>query len=305
VERSTSTESNAAYGFRWAGLADEALAVGDADEWPTVRVEQKLTSCPGWSEIERVDADSASIQTLAARLRLDRLSSSLEIHAREDLPVTDVIHPTLWPAASVFARWHERETFHAGAISFDGQRAWAVLGERGAGKSSLLAAFALHGVEVLADDLLVVAGQRCFAGPRCLDLREEAATALGIAANTRLVRSTERRRLGLRPCAGEYALRGFIHLRWGAQTRLERLLPVERLPLLLDHRRIAGLGADFEHLLDLVALPSLRLTRPRDWRTPRRLAAELERALAQLERGPARRSRAKVPASQALIGEGC
>ena len=305
MERSTNTETGAAYGFRWEGLLDAALAAGDADGWPTVYVKQTLTSDPGSSGVERVGADSATIQTLAARLQLDRLSSRLEIRARERLPVTDVIHPTLWPAASVFARWHERETFHAGAISFDGEGAWAILGERGAGKSSLLAALALHGVEVLADDLLVVAGQHCFAGPRCIDLRKEAAAALGVAADTPLVRSTQRRRLPLCPCAGEYALRGFVHLRWGADIRLERLLPVERLPLLLDHRRIAGLGADFEHLLDLVALPSIRLTRPRDWRATRRLAADLERALAQAERPPTRRARASVPASQALIGGEC
>lgn len=304
MERLTNTEANAAYGFRWAGLFDDSLAVGGANGWPTVSVRQILASDRGSPEIERVGADSASIQTLAARLRLDRVSSSLEIRARERLPVTDVIHPTLWPAASVFARWHERETFHAGAISFDGERAWAILGERGAGKSSLLAAMALHGVEVLADDLLVVAGQRCFAGPRCIDLRQEAADALGVAADTPLVRSTERRRLRLSPCAGEYVLCGFVHLRWGAEIRLERLLPVERLPLLLEHRRIAGLGTDFEHLLDLVALPALRLTRPHDWRATRRLVAELELALAQPQLMPGGRARASVPARRAVIA-GC
>lgn len=302
MERLTSTEANAAYGFRWTGLVDDALAVGGANGWPTVSVRQILVSDRGSREIEGVGADSASIQTLAARLRLDRLSSSLEIRAHERLPVTDVIHPTLWPAASVFARWHERETFHAGAISFDGEGAWAILGERGAGKSSLLAAMARDGVEVLADDLLVVAGQRCFAGPRCIDLRKEAAAALGIASDTPLVRSTERRRLRLGPCAGEYALRGFVYLRWGAEIRLERLLPVERLPALLEHRRIAGLGADFEHLLDLVALPALRLTRPHDWAATRRLLTKLEPALTQLERTPARRTRASAPASEAVIG---
>lgn len=299
------TEANAAYGFRWAGLLDETLAVEGADGWPTVSVRQTLVSDQESLEIEGVGADSASIQTLAARLRLDRLSSSLEIRTREHLPMTDVIHPTLWPAASVFARWHEHETFHAGAVSFDGQRAWAILGDRGDGKSSLLAALALHGAEVLADDLLVVAGQRCFAGPRCIDLRNEAAVALRIPAAAPLVRSTERRRLRLGPCAAEYALCGFVHLRWGAEVRLERLLPVERLPLLLEHRRIAGLGADFEHLLDLVGLPVIRVTRPRDWRANRRLVAALEPDLARLERASTRRTTARVPASRALIGGGC
>jgi hypothetical protein len=269
------TRPNAAYGFRWVGLADEALAVGGSDDWPAVSVQRTKTDGSDSPAVERVGDDTASIQTLAARLRLDRLSSTLEIRAANRLPVADVVHPALWPAAAVFARWHGHETFHAGAASFDGDGAWAILGERGAGKSSLLAMLARHGVEVLADDLLVVTGQRCFAGPRCIDVRPEAAAALSIERDAPLVRSSERRRLRLPPCAGEYALRGFLHLTWGAEVRLERLLPVERLPLLLEHRRVVGLGADFEHVLDLVALPAIRLTRPPDWRVSQRLAPVL------------------------------
>ena len=86
----------------------------------------------------------------------------------------------------------------------------------------------------------------------------------------------------LGPCHGEYALRGFVQLRWGADVGFERLLPAERLPLLLDHRRVVGLGADFVHLLDLVALPAIRLIRPPDWRASRRLATELGEHLLQI-----------------------
>jgi hypothetical protein len=276
------TSHNAAYGFQWAGLSSAALAVGGAHDWPTVSVQRAPTSGADSAEVERVGKDTASIQTLAARLRLDRQSSMLEIRAPNGLAVADVIHPVLWPAAAVFARWHERETFHAGAVSFDGDGAWAILGEHGAGKSSMLAMLSLEGVEVLVDDLLVVAGQRCFAGPRCIDLRPEAAAALSIEPGAPLVRCSERRRLTLEPCSGEYALRGFLHLAWGADLRLEPLLPVERLPLLLDHRRVVGLGADFEHLLDLVSLPAVRLTRPPDWQASRRLAADLGSSLSHL-----------------------
>jgi hypothetical protein len=262
-------------------LSDDTLAVRGCDDWPAVSVERTLTNGSDSPEVERVGDDTASIQTLAARLRLDRLSSRLEIRAANRLPIADVVHPALWPAAAIFARWHGRETFHAGAVSFDGDGAWAILGERGAGKSSLLAMLAGDGVEVLVDDLLVVAGQRCFAGPRCIDVRPEAAAALSIEPDAPLVRSSERRRLRLPPCAGEYALRGFLHLTWGAEMRLDRLLPVERLPLLLEHRRVVGLGADFEHMLDLVALPAIRLTRPRDWGASQRLATVLAERLSQ------------------------
>jgi hypothetical protein len=285
VERSTST--NAAYGFRWAGLSSEALAVGGADEWPAVSVTRTLTSTGDPAEVARVGEQTASIQTPAARLRLDRRNSTLEIRSSHAVPVADLVHPALWPAAAVFARWHGRETFHAGAVSFDGEGAWAILGERGAGKSSLLAILARHGVEVLGDDLLVVAGQRCFAGPRCIDLRPEAAAALSIERDTRLVRSTERRRLRLGICRGEYTLRGFVQLRWGTEVGLQRLLPAERLPLLLEHRRVVGLGADFDQLLDLVALPATQLIRSPDWDASQRVAGELEQHLSQTANAPA------------------
>lgn len=304
MERSTSTSAtsrDAAYGFRWAGLSTDALAVGGADDWPVVSVDRTLANGRGRREVERVGKETASVQTPAAFLRLNRLRAKLEISASDSIPVADLVHPALWPAAAVFARWHGRETFHAGAVSFDGEGAWAILGERGAGKSSLLAMLARQGVEVLGDDLLVVAGQRCFAGPRCIDLRPEAAAALSIEPDTELVRSTERRRLMLGPGAGEYTLRGFVHLRWDADVRLERLLPAERLPLLLDHRRVVGLGADFEHLLDLVGLPALRLTRPTDWSASQRLATDLGERLWQCAQAPARRPSASAPQCPALI----
>lgn len=287
MERSTSTRPNAAYGFRWAGLSSEALGVGGGDDWPAVSVKRTFTNGDEPTEVARVGEQTASIQTPAARLRLDRSSSTLEIRSADGIPVADLVHPALWPAAAVFARWHGRETFHAGAVSFDGEGAWAILGERSAGKSSLLAILARHGVEVLGDDLLVVAGQRCFAGPRCIDLRPEAAAALSIERDTRLVRSTERRRLMLAPCHGEYTLRGFVQLSWGADVGFERLLPADRLPLLLDHRRVVGLGADFEHLLDLVALPAIRLIRPPDWSASQWVASELGQHLSQSAEAPA------------------
>jgi hypothetical protein len=268
-------------------LSSEALGVGGAGEWPAVFVNRTLTTGAEPSEVARVGEQTASIQTPAACLRLDRRNSTLEIRSSHDVPVADVVHPALWPAAAVFARWHGRETFHAGAISFDGEGAWAILGARGAGKSSLLAILARHGVEVLGDDLLVVTDQRCFAGPRCIDLRPEAAAALSIERDTRLVRSTERRRLMLGRCQGEYTLRGFVQLQWGAEVGLQRLIPAERLPLLLEHRRVVGLGADFEQLLDLVALPALRLIRPPDWGGSQRVAGELEQHLSQAAKAPA------------------
>jgi hypothetical protein len=215
----------------------------------------------------------------------------VEIVSHRSVPAPDVIHPTLWPAASVFARWQGRETLHAGAFTLDGDTAWAVLGGRGAGKSSLLAALALHGVEVLSDDLLVIEGNRCFAGPRCIDLRPEVAAALGVVHRASVVRSTERRRLALEPCSGAFRLGGFVSLAWGDAIGVSPLTPAESFGLLVDHRRVAVLGADFPYLLGLAGMPAVRLTRPPRW-------SRLDAAIAQLtEAVVGRASRTVVLAS--------
>jgi hypothetical protein len=255
---------DSAYGFRWGGIRDDALTLHDALDWPALSVRRDPAG--GERLVQTVvDAESAWIRTPAAQLRCERAARSVAICAPRPVPDADVVHPGLWPAAAVFARWHGWETVHAGAVSLDGEGAWALLGDRGAGKSSLLAALGLGGAEVLADDLLVIDGISCFAGPRCIDLRPAAADALGVTPETSLVRCTERRRLALPPCRGSYALRGFVYLEWGGAVATERMTPAASFRALVDHRRLATLGADFDHLLELAGLPALRLTRPRAW----------------------------------------
>ncbi len=274
--------TDAAYGLRWDGLAGPELTLDGAAEWPSVSVAFRRQSSAG--ERDRVDDARAVIRTPAALLRVDRATSRLEICAPDPVPTTDVVHPGLWPAATVFARWRGSETLHAGAFTLDGRGAWAVLGERGAGKSSLLAALALDDVELLADDLLVIDGGCCLAGPRCLDLRPPAAAALGVEDRTALVRCTERRRLSLPPARARYELRGFVYLAWGDELRIEPMVAAERFGALVEHRRLVNLGADFEHLLDLSALPAMRLTRPLCWEA----LPEVVRSLTDLVGGEAR-----------------
>ena len=252
----------AAYGFRLAGIDDhDGLAVHGAGRWPLLRVESRLEPDRGPPGGTVTDRD-ASIATPSARLVLDRATSRIAVHPHRPLHVTDLVHPCLWPAAAVFARWRGAETLHAGAFVAAGG-AWAVLGERGAGKSSLLAALAITGHQILADDMLVVGERHCFAGPRCIDLRPEAAAALGIARETSTVRATQRRRLSLPAVRGRVALHGFVYLEWADRLAVEAIPPAEHLGVLVGHRRIAALGANVDVLLSLAGLPALRLSRPR------------------------------------------
>jgi energy-coupling factor transporter ATP-binding protein EcfA2 len=270
---------HAAYGFRLTGIdAAGALAAHDADAWPELHVDRRTGADPG-PPGAIVSDHEASIQTPAAHLRLDRASGRVRVTARTPVADADLVHPCLWPAAAVFARWRGAETLHAGAFVVEGSGAWVVLGDRGSGKSTLLAGLAASGYSVMADDLAVVEGRRCFAGPRCLDLRPEAAAALGVDADTEPVRSTTRRRLRLPPARGCVPIMGFVYLAWDERMGVETVAPAENFGLLTHHRRVAVLGADVAALLDLAGLPAVRLRRPRAWETMasshRRLLNEL------------------------------
>ena len=89
------------------------------------------------------------------------------------------MHPYLAPVALVMARWLGREGFHGGGIVAGGG-VWGVLGDKTAGKSTTLAWLAREGVGVVSDDVLVIDGGTALAGPRSVDLREEAAERLGV-----------------------------------------------------------------------------------------------------------------------------
>jgi hypothetical protein len=257
----------AAYGIRIEGLgALPGLEVRGAETWPVVNFTRELTdgALPGQSEVR---ADGATIVNPAATLLVDRERSAVRVCAAAPVPDPDLVHPCLWPVGAVFARWRGAETLHAGAFAQSGGAgAWAVMADSRGGKTSFLAMLELAGAEVLADDLLVVEGGDCVAGPRSLDLRPEVVErlALGDRATTP-VRSTSRRRLPLAPCDGRWPLAGFVELAWGDVVMVQRLEPAAGLAALARHRRVHGLGAEFAQLLELVDRPILRLERPHGW----------------------------------------
>jgi hypothetical protein len=252
----------AAYGYRIEGIGEgAALALRGVTSWPVLSVTARIESSGDPHDVT-LGPDRASIETPAARLVLEREPARLTVLAHRRLPDADLVHPCLWPAAAVFARWRGLETLHGGAFVDERGGAWAVLGGRGAGKSSLLAALALDGHEVVADDLLVLDGAHCFAGPRCVDLRPDAVAELGVVGLP-AVRSTRRRRLALAPSAGRFTLRGCAYLDWGESIAVEPLTPGEHLGLLTGQRRVAGLGANIDQLLAVAGLPAFWIRRPR------------------------------------------
>jgi hypothetical protein len=282
------------YGFRLVSAA-EALDFADlvavSDEAPRIEVRWRHASVR--ETYEHVDERRVGMGARGASgFWADRDASTVTFDL-DTVPTADeLVHPLLTIPLSVFARWRGDLTLHAGAFHAR-SGAWAVLGVREAGKSTLLAALGERGMPIVADDLLVVQGSDVLAGPRCVDLRPDAAPHFPAARAI----STGGRRPRFRlttPTGPERApLRGFVVPRWHDEPRvtLRALTTAERLRLLYGQEYIALLGATrHEGIFDLLGLPAYELSRPRDWAATDETVArllELTRSVAEPATPPA------------------
>jgi hypothetical protein len=256
--------SYGAYGLELSGLShltDLLVPVPSGRSWPHVRISTELGGAedrPDHADLERadmglLDGDRALLS------RKDRSATFLLKTADHD---GRIVHPLLTAAGVIFAWWDGREALHAGAFVTPGG-AWALIGEQGAGKSSMLARLALAGRPILTDDLLIVSGELALAGPRCLDLRADGPGAAGLDGMTEPVRGSERHRLRLGPVDPEVPLRGWILLSWGDELELRQLSPTERLEQLSVQRNVQGIEPG--KILQLARLPAWELKRPFEW----------------------------------------
>jgi hypothetical protein len=159
-----------------------------------------------------------------------------------------------------------------------GAGAWGILGDKGAGKSSTLGFAAMEGLDVLTDDLLIVDGNQAFAGPRCVDLRLEAAQALRVGTDLGVVGLRERWRVYPKEVPATAELAGWILLSWG-ENDIRSVPPAERLKVLLAGRALALPEARPADLLDLIDRPMVVWRRPQGWKSARRAIDPLLRAL--------------------------
>lgn len=249
-----------AYGLQVHGLGRSGLLnAAVPGDWPDVHLSYQA----GVSSAETVMDDVHASFPCADQgsVVADRANRTVTVVAPEPLSDDELAHPLLAWAASAFARWLGREAFHAGGLLI-GDGVWGVTGDRGAGKSTLLAAAEVAGIGVVADDLLVMRGTTTFAGPRCVDLRDEAAEYLGIG-RTLQTQGRERHRVPLAPVAAEAPLVGWLLLSWADRPELVRVRPAEALVRVSAQRMMQLGAAGPERMLDHAALPVMELRRPR------------------------------------------
>jgi hypothetical protein len=248
-----------AFGLEITGLTEPHLlnALPAGADWPHVHVTRQVQARPprpsnavgrGRADIALLDGD---------RALMDRVRRSATLFTTSPGDDGRMVHPFLSVVGAVFGWWLGRDVLHAGALSIDG-RGWAVIGEQGSGKSSLLAQLGATGETVMADDLVVLEDGAVLAGPRCVDLRTPALELIDPGRPTQAVRAGGRHRLLVDPAPLAVPLRGWMFLSWGSRLRVQRLGPGERLRR-LSRERSAGSG-----LLELARLPGWELERPRD-----------------------------------------
>jgi hypothetical protein len=252
-----------AYGFRITGLdaGNEHLSPAPR-EWPQLRIETRRGTPPNArpAGTVHVAAEHAEIWLVGGgRIDVRRDPLTVRFTTREPLSADTILHPYLGLPASIASRWLGRHALHGGAFAHAG-RAWALLGEREAGKSATLAQLLSTGSTVLSDDILIIDGTNVFAGPRSVDLRAEAAALVG-GEPLGVVGSRPRWRLRPPESSGTMPLGGIVELAWGEYTRLEPLDPRARLQALIGSSVLRPRPADAVELLELAALSAWRFVR--------------------------------------------
>jgi hypothetical protein len=277
-----------AYGLHLPALTGAADMLVDApDRWSDWHIE--LAAGAGRPREFLDDARARLVCEPSGWVDIDRAARTSRMHLPEAPTLPEIAQPRLGITGIVAAYWRGDHSFHAGAFVAGGM-AWGILGSKGAGKSSLLAMLASMGVPVLADDVLIVNGRLdVLAGPRCVDLRREAALALGLGESIGVLGTRERWRMHLRPAPCDVPLGGFVCLEWGSPA-VSHVPPNDRLrtlyanlALLLGEQRDP---AALSTLMELLALPMVRIRRPREIERIAETADLLLGTISGLERPP-------------------
>jgi hypothetical protein len=255
-----------AYGVAVTGLeVEDGLLAPAEPDWPAVRIQVDPRPANGGATLLGEDL-ARYPDSPAGHVAVDRRAGVTTFRGVDRLTPDAIVHPRLGMLGALYAQWQPgRMAFHAGAF-VSGGRAWAVVGERHDGKSTLMAALALAGLPVIGDDTLVLDGMRCLPGARCVDLRPGAADRLGVRDAVASVRHGARDRLVLDGPPPEARLGGWLFLRWADKLEVRALDAPERIARVAKRQGWHRRGVtDPALLLDVAALPAWELSRPRDW----------------------------------------
>lgn len=254
-----------AYGLIVTGDAGARWLSPAAADWQSWELVATVGDRPSdFAEVYEGDVVTLALAP-AGFARMDRKRQRTELVVPRPT-AAGFAHPYLASTAAVVARWSGMLSFHAGGFVVDGG-VWGILGDREQGKTSAVMWLARHGFPAFCDDLLVVRGGEVLAGPRCIDLREEAARRFGVGEDVGVVGTRRRWRVAVPPVAPCLPLRGWIVLRWSDRIRTRRAEPAERLAALTENRGLRLAERSGLAWLEALARPMLVVERPKEWST--------------------------------------
>lgn len=279
----TSSGAPVAYGLALPDLRGAAhllrTARGDETPWRVVRT--RVDEAPAVTT--SVDSRRAVLGLADGDVEIDRAAATTRFRATTLPTDLEVVHPHLASTAVTVAHWMGRIALHAGAVVVDG-RVWAVLGERGAGKSTAMYSLVKAGYPLVTDDVLILDGRRVLPGPRCIDLRRPTAEHYGVGEDIGVVGRRQRWRVELPDGAEldhDLQLAGIVHLAWGEHLAVTEVPLDQRWPALLEGLALKLPPADQRGMLRLLALPTLRFQRPQRFAEVDRAARTLGRELSR------------------------
>jgi hypothetical protein len=248
------------YGFRIAGVLDNRdLLVEARSNWPLLEVTSRVDKVD--QRVTVVSEQHAELKLIEGiTARLDRSPPRVEFITPTPLSSKAIVHPFLSGVVPIHCHWMGRTSLHGGAFIHD-NRAWAILGDREGGKSTLLAQLAAQGLAIVADDLVVIEDDLVYAGPRSIDLRVNPAQGMGPADFIGRVGARERWRIQLGPIPSQVPLGGFFFLELAERSEIRRLAGVERMLRISAGRSLMLPLADPMTLPRLAALPGWEVLR--------------------------------------------
>ena len=235
-------------------------------EWPAWAVDAGARAERDRDRPESVGPQTAFIRfgdDATAEVFRDDPGGRVLLNLDKEVPANDLAHPYLAVVGMLSAFWGDRLPLHAGSFGVDG-RAWVVVATKEGGKSTTLAMLHLAGHPVLADDMTVIGPDRTVhRGPRLIDLRPDAATALGVGDDVGVLGVRERWRYRIDDGPLTLPLGGFIVPSWG-EPAIELVAGSSRLTALAPSLALR-VPAGWDELFMDVALgaPVYHWTRPR------------------------------------------
>ncbi|HUP72464.1 MAG TPA: hypothetical protein VM282_05405 [Acidimicrobiales bacterium] len=256
-----SSANLATYGLRIAGLAGARRLLGHAaPDWPVLQVERRI----GIAEVDQVVTDEWAdfrLQGDAGSVHLDRATLTAQFDLCRPIDDEATVHPFLAMTAGIVSRWLGRDAFHAGAFVVD-DGAWAVLGQKGTGKSTTLGFLAVNATTIVTDDVLVLDSGDAMAGPSCVDLRPDAAEFLDAGEDLGVVGARSRFRVVVPTAPPRTPLRGWVFPTWSDTLELVPVPVSQRLSLLAANLALRRAPLHPDRFLDFAALPCWELRRP-------------------------------------------